>query len=111
MAKPPDSNLIEFIEKKHPEYYGKICELREAIEGWLSYIPQTFPHYTRHTIRHSDKIIAQISDLLFKNDDATQPIVRLSGVEAYILVAAAYLHDAGMVTSDKEKGEILTSET
>lgn len=111
MAKPPDSNLIEFIEKKHPEYYGKICELREAIEGWLSYIPQTFPHYTRHTIKHSDKIIFQISDLLFRNDDATEPIVRLSGVEAYILVAAAYLHDAGMVTSDKEKAEILTSET
>jgi hypothetical protein len=107
---PPQSELIDFIKNNHLEYYGKICELRREITEWLNYIPNTFPHYTRHTIRHSDTIISQISKLLFKDNEPLKPIVNLSGIEAYILVAAAYLHDAGMVTSDKEKGEILSSE-
>lgn len=104
----PKSRLITYIEENHTEYYGKICELREIVQAWLSYIPATFPHYTRHTIDHSDEIVLQISNLLFNDDDA-RPSVILSGVEAYILVAAAYLHDAGMVTPDKEKIEILDS--
>jgi len=36
-------------------------------------------------------------------------VVQLSAIEAYIIVAAAYLHDAGMVISDKEKIEIIQS--
>jgi len=109
MSIPPNSKLIQFISTNHAEYYGKICELREVVEGWLSYIPATFPHYTRHTIDHSDEIVLQVSNLLFRDDDMN-PIVNLSGVEAYIIVAAAYLHDAGMVTPDKEKTEILISD-
>lgn len=106
---PPESKLINFIKGKHSEYYGKICELRAEIKKWLTYIPSTFPHYTLHTIEHSDTIVSQMSKLLFR-DSKSSPIVSLSGIEAYILVAAAYLHDSGMVTSDKEKGEILSSE-
>lgn len=90
-------------------FYAKALELRSAVRGWLSYIPQTFPHYTRHTIEHSDEIVLQISKLLFRNDDSRQPVIQLSAAEAYVLVAAAYLHDAGMVAADKEKLEIITS--
>lgn len=111
MSNPPTSALIEFIKETHTEYYGKILELRREVEEWLAYIPNTFQHYTTHTIKHSDEIVNQISNLLFKDDDHKNPVVKLSGVEAYILVAAAYLHDAGMVTSEKEKSEILESET
>jgi hypothetical protein len=110
MSNPPPSALIEFIEDNHKEYYGKILELRREVEEWLAYIPNTFQHYTTHTIKHSDEIVKQISNLLF-NDDDCKPVIKLSGVEAYILVAAAYLHDAGMVTSEKEKSEILETET
>lgn len=116
MSYPPKSALIDFIEiesskNRTLDFHGKICELRGEIEKWLSYIPNTFPHYTRHTITHSDEIISQISKLLFADDDFSKPLVKLSAVEAYILVAAAYLHDAGMVTSDKEKAEILESDS
>jgi hypothetical protein len=109
MSYPPNSKLVAFLAEKHKDYFGKVCELREVIEGWLSYIPNTFPHYTRHTIDHSDEIVAQISNLLF-SDDGNDPQIGLSGVEAYILVAGAYLHDAGMVTPDQEKLEILSSD-
>ncbi|MCH7937246.1 MAG: ATP-binding protein [Proteobacteria bacterium] len=99
--------LMQYL-KNHEIYYGKVLELREEIQGWLNYIPETFPHYTRHTIEHSESIILQISKFLFHDDDAEKSVINLSGVEAYILIAAAYLHDAGMVTSNKEKETILT---
>lgn len=111
MSNPPSSALIDYIKYKHTEYYAKILELRTEVEEWLAYVPNTFQHYTSHTIKHSDEIVNQISKLLFKDGNWEKLVIKLSGVEAYILVAAAYLHDAGMVTSEKEKSEILESES
>jgi molecular chaperone HtpG len=92
------------------QYYSKTCELRDAVAGWLSYIPQTFPNYTRHTIDHSDRIIQQLSKLLFIDDDPDKPYIELTGVEGYVLCASALLHDSGMVASDTEKTQILNSD-
>lgn len=102
--------LMSYLKINHTGYFGKSLELRAVIQEWLTYIPQSFPHYTRHTIGHSDEIILQLSKLLFVNDGPGAPVIGLSAVEAYILIAAAYLHDAGMVTSDREKQELLRSE-
>lgn len=104
------TTLMKFLQASHSDLYGKVLELRDVVQDWLSYVPQTFPHYTRHTVLHSDAIVLQISRLLFRNGDHTQPVIRLSGVEAYILAASAYLHDAGMVVSDRDKNELLGSE-
>ena len=92
-----------------PALYGRLFELRARVEDWLSYVPQTFPHYTRHTIRHSQEIVEQMSLLLFMENDQHLPSVDLSAAEIYCLVAAAFLHDAGMVASDEEKLSILSS--
>ena len=101
--------LVAYLKEKDAGYFGKVLELREAVEGWLSYIPQTFPHFTRHTVQHSEEIVSQLSKLLFAGDEAATPTVNLSATEAYILVAAAYLHDAGMVAADAEKARIIES--
>ena len=101
--------LLVYLKASHDVYYGKVHELREAIQGWLNYIPHTFPHYTRHTVEHSDEIVRQMSKLLFRDDDPAKPVLRLSPTEAYVAAAAAYLHDAGMVSSDKEKADLLQS--
>jgi len=84
--------------------------MRDVLQEWLAYIPQTFPHYTRHTTGHSESIIRCISSLLFDQGDYRKPTLKLSAIEAYVLVAAAYLHDAGMVCSDAEKIAILESD-
>ncbi len=107
---PQTTAILRFLKKEAPEYWGRAKDLREAVEGWLGYIPATFGHYTRHTVQHSDEMIGEMSMLLFENGNPKKPVVDLSPVEAYILVAAAYLHDAGMVVSDREKAEILQSE-
>jgi hypothetical protein len=101
--------LMLFLRVEDPELYGKALELRDIVGNWLGYIPQTFPHYTRHTLPHSEAVILQASKLMFRNGDPAQVIPKISGMEAYILCAAAYLHDAGMVVSDQEKARILES--
>jgi hypothetical protein len=98
------------LKLQNEGYHAKLLELREAVEGWLAYVPQTFPHYTRHCIRHSDEILAQLSLLLFVDGVPEQPVVKLSAVENYTLAAASYLHDAGMVVSDREKAAIMASD-
>jgi len=110
MATVPASAIMTHLTNQNPVYSAKIQELRDSIGGWLSYIPQTFPHYTRHTIQHSDEIISQLSNLLFKDGVSEKPIITLSATEIYILLVSAYLHDAGMVASDKEKLTILSSD-
>ena len=47
---------------------------------------------------------------MFRDDDGNDPVLKFSATEAYILVAAAYLHDAGMVAADSEKAKILEDE-
>lgn len=101
--------LIQYLHTPDPLFAGKFTELRTTVEDWLAYVPQSFPHYTRHTVKHSDAIILQLSKLLFRDDDVNQPILPLSRVEAYILAASAMLHDSGMVVSDSEKAVILQS--
>jgi hypothetical protein len=102
--------LLTFLRLTNIGLYSKVLELRTAIEDWLSYIPHTFPHYTRHTVGHSDGIVLQVSRLLFSDNDPGRPVVNLSAMEAYVVAAAAYLHDAGMVTSDDEKANIIASD-
>ena len=97
---------MRFLSVEDKLLYGKALELRERVEHWLSYVPVTFPSYTRHTVLHSDEIIMQASKLLFTND---KPVTRLSAGEAYVIVAAAFLHDSGMVVAEREKLTVLSS--
>lgn len=100
--------LLKYLQPNNI-FHSKILELRKNVDEWLTYIPQSFPNYTRHTLKHSDEIVLQLSRLLLVDADSERPVVTLSFAEVYVLLVAAYLHDAGMVVSDKEKAEILTS--
>lgn len=100
--------LFKYLGDLDRMYAGKLIELREVLEKWLSYTPNTFPHYTLHTVSHSDEVVRQASSLLFRDDGSC--VVQLSAVELYVLGAASYLHDAGMVSSDAEKAAILDSD-
>lgn len=101
--------LSLYLKRRDDAYFGKLVVLREQISRWLAYTPATFPHYTSHTVDHSDEIVTQLSFLLFDGADPGKPRLDLSSAEAYILLASAYLHDAGMVASDVEKLSILKS--
>lgn len=100
--------LMRYLAGLSSELHGQALQLPSRIGTWLSYIPATFPTYTRHTEDHSLEVIRQLGCLLFVDGNPPEP--RLSAMEAYLLVVAAYLHDAGMVVSDEEKGALLTSD-
>lgn len=104
--------LFLYLKRRDTEgvYSGKVIEVREVLTRWLAYIPQTFSRFTQHTVEHSDEIVIQLSKMLFNEDDPDKPTIELTPVEAYILIVCAYLHDAGMVSSDEEKETILNDE-
>lgn len=91
-------------------YHGRASNLREKVEELLTYIPTTFGHYTSHSVQHSERILHQISQLLFADKTSASPVsISLSAVEMYILIASALLHDSGMVVSEAEKTTLLES--
>jgi hypothetical protein len=104
-----ETALMGYLARRSRRFHEKVLELRECIGDWLAHIPNTFPHYTQHTLKHSDAIVDQLSKLLFKGGKSENAVVELSPAEGYILAATAYLHDAGMVVSDREKSELLQS--
>ena len=69
--------LLHYLHEKNPQPHDKALELKEAIAGWLAYIPETFPHYTRHTIEHSEEIISQMLRLsLLGRSRASRRLIR-----------------------------------
>ncbi len=102
------SALMEFLRNSN-EHYAKISEMLRELPKLLSYIQTTFPHYTTHTIEHSKQIVVRISQFLFDPDGKTCAASGLNHLEAFILVASAFLHDLGMVVSETEKQELLVS--
>jgi len=104
MQGTPDVPLLRWLRKNHGEYHQKALEVRTEVAKWLTDVPQAFPHYTRHTIDHSDELVHQMSSILFRGSRQSRPVIGdLSPTEVYILTSAAYLHDAGMVVSDGDK--------
>ena len=99
--------LIDLLHKKNVTYYTKILELRDSMKTWLGYIPNTFPHYTDHSIKHSDSILNKLSQILFIDNDINQCKINFSAIELFVLCSAAYLHDCGMVIADDEKAKVL----
>ncbi|WNZ59758.1 ATP-binding protein [Myxococcus sp. MxC21-1] len=94
-----DFPLIKFL-KKDSEYAQRLYFLRKELDQWLQHTADLFPHYTSHARDHSEQIILQLSNLLFKKGKPTAR--EFSQAEAYVLACAAYLHDAGMVVSPAE---------
>lgn len=106
-----ETKLYQYLHNRSTEYAGALLRIRDSVAEWLTYIPQSFPHYTRHTVEHSDEVVHQLSKLLYhEHAAASDPVVKLSGIEAFVLLSAAYLHDAGMVCSDRERMEIVNSD-
>jgi len=106
-----DTHLVQRLsrESSGESLVGALLHLESGVAELLTYVPATFPHYTRHTLRHSVEIIDQIGLLLHSESNRPVPHTELNAVEMHILCCAALLHDAGMVVSDDEKLRLLDS--
>lgn len=99
--------LLRDLQRRDVRLFARALDLREAASRWLTYIPSVFPHYTQHTVEHSDAIVRQLSHILYADNSVDTPALLLSPIEAYILIVSAYLHDAGMVASTREQVELM----
>lgn len=87
-------NLLEILETKQQ---GKslvydLGKMRKKAEFLLPKIIETFPDYTEHGIRHSERILDILNLIL--SDNLKE---ELNEYEIFFLVSAAYFHDIGMV--------------
>ena len=71
------SALVRYLKKEFPQGYGKLIEVADAVGPWLAYVPETYPHYTSHTIAHSEAIVLQLSKLLFEDGRPARPVIRM----------------------------------
>ena len=67
----------------------------------LDVISHVFPHYSLHNASHSEAILNNISIILGK-----ETIEKLSVVDLWLLLNAAYYHDCGMVVDGEDKKEL-----
>jgi molecular chaperone HtpG len=102
-----NTQLYRWLNAKDYALAGRMLHIREELLKWMPYVAQLFPHYPSHAVDHSDRIIVQLSRLLFNN---TKPVVKFSTPEVYCLLCAAYLHDMGMVVSPGDTATILASD-
>ncbi|MGN9906657.1 HD domain-containing protein [Phytohabitans sp. LJ34] len=76
-----------------------VKDLAEEAAGKLRLVRDTFPTYTLHDELHSANVLRIMGDLLGER------VTDLSGLEAAMLILAAYYHDIGMVYTPEELGQ------
>ena len=71
------------------------------LNRYLSSVMTTFPTYSTHDVFHSVNIISAIESVLGR-----KRIKKLSGIDTFLILMCAYMHDVGMLYTEKEVREI-----
>ncbi len=89
-----DDRLMEILRSRDngESLFNSLTGIRKKAEPLLSRITVTFPDYTKHDIGHSEQILKYLNLIL---PDTLKE--NLGSFEIFFLIAAAYLHDIGMV--------------
>ena len=74
------TQLFKWLKRKDAELASRVLMVRGELAKWLTEIVQLFPHYPSHAVDHSDRIVAQLSKLLFAGP---KPVVQFSPGEVY----------------------------
>lgn len=83
-------------------YYRQWMLAKQYLPQLLNTISHVFPHYSLHDASHSETILNNVVRIVGK-----QTIDKLSIVDLWLLLAAAYYHDCGMVLFAEDKERIL----
>lgn len=105
------SALFRRLALLRPDLLAQVNSLKSRVDVYLRGVGATFSHFTSHAVDHSDQIVRELSNLLFTDPtDEESIVIQINGVETYLLLLSAYLHDVGMVVTDEEKLKVLSSE-
>ncbi|MCK4904632.1 ATP-binding protein [bacterium] len=83
-----------------PKFLASIEECEKQITQTLRRYLTNFPHFTDHSIDHSKRVLKNTTSLLGENINC------LNDEEKYILIMSCYLHDVGMIPSERDKKKI-----
>jgi len=90
-----EKKLIEILRTKDKgdKLFYKLEEIKARAEPLLAKTTETFPEYTIHDIRHSEKVLEKLDEVLIP--DVLKE--KMNVYELFFLIASTYLHDIGMV--------------
>lgn len=98
-------SLIKLLENRDKELCGRLPQIRNNAMSLLSYTSGKFPYYTPHDFSHSLNVEENLNWLVpdhLKED--------MNPYELFFLIAAAWLHDWGMVGVDGEDPNVIRDE-
>jgi len=98
-------SLIKLLENRDKELCGRLPQIRNNAMSLLSYTSGKFPYYTPHDFSHSLNVEENLNWLIpdhLKED--------MNPYELFFLIAAAWLHDWGMVGVDGEDPNVIRDE-
>ena len=78
---------------------------KRIFKEMLATIPYNYCHYSLHEASHADSVINKIEMVL-----GEERIKQLGPTDTWMLLQVAYVHDFGMVISDKKLREVWQSE-
>lgn len=96
-----ESDLVKRLHQISPDLATRIRRLENTADRLLSRIYSIFPAYTDHGRSHSQQVMTILSWLL--PADMANP---LSAQEMFYLLAAAFLHDIGMLDVVDKVGDL-----
>lgn len=70
---------------------------KQKVTRYISSVVTSFPTYSTHDAVHSMNIISAIEKIL-----GEKTVKRLSGIDTFLILMCAYMHDTGMLYSDEE---------
>ena len=100
MAQLDEIRLFQEMEADSPELAQRIRRLVQILDPQLSRIYSVFPAYTDHGRSHSEQVVNTLNWLL--EVEMEQP---LSAREMFYVLAAALLHDIGMLAAVGSVGD------
>lgn len=74
---------------------------KKKLNKYMTSVVTTFPTYSTHDTYHSRSIISAIESIL-----GQKYIKKLSSVDTFLILMCAYMHDVGMIYTEKEVRDI-----
>lgn len=88
-------------DEKYKNLYASWTLDEEVYTNALKTIITSFPHYSMHDSTHSWSIINKIEMVL-----GEERIRSLSPTDTFLILESAFVHDLGMITTEKEQKEL-----
>lgn len=94
-------DCVLFIEIESEELRARAAKIREFCKARLGYIHSQglFRFYTNHGIRHSEKVLRYMDDIVHAASPSMSP---LNDYELFLLYISSYCHDLGLLRREGE---------